>query len=247
MSKHNSLMRRFTSSKKEKVGALVERSRARQIPHFSAMLQGVSISSQEEDFLHALLEKYQTSGVNVHIDLQTLTAITSEVYAISNQSIVLHGERIKRAQTLFKVYREGAFSTWLIRMYGNRQTPYNFMQYFELYAILPLKLQKIMDKMPRQVIYTLSTRATSQEQKEAFIKNYRGETKNELLEKLRQIFPLAQQDKRNSDQVKRAQNQLKGALKAMKDPRFSPNEQEREACQQLIQEIKLRLGFGSHN
>jgi len=234
-------MHRFTSPKKEKINALVKRSHARHMPNFTKLLQEGTVSSKERHFLQALLEKYQSEGADVHADLQTLTTITSEVHGINNQAVMLHGERIKCAHTLFKNYREGAFSTWLIRTYGNRQTPYNFMQYFELYTALPQKLQKILDTMPRQVIYSLSSRSVSQEKKEAFIRNYRGETKSELLEKLRQIFPLEHRDKRNSNRTKKAQDHLKEAYKAMKDPLFSPTGQEKFVCQQLLRQMQSIL------
>ena len=90
-------------------------------------------------------------------DLEFLTTITSEVKAINNQAIILHGERIKQCtRTFLTKYRDGAFSAWLISTYGNRQTPYNFLQYYEFYQSLNLELQKRMDDMPRQVVlYTL--------------------------------------------------------------------------------------------
>ena len=43
----------------------------------------------------------------------------------------------KERKTILKNYRDGAFSAWLIATYGNRQTPYNFLQYYELYITLP--------------------------------------------------------------------------------------------------------------
>jgi hypothetical protein len=241
MSKLNSLMERFKSPKKEKMNELVQRSHAGSLSSFSGVFQVSPISQQEQDSLQTLLEKYQTDTTDIKADLRSLTAITSEVKAISNQAVILHGERIKRAQQLFKSYRDGAFSTWLLKTYGNRQTPYNFMQYFELYNTLPQKLKGIIDEMPRQAIYSLSSRSIPQEKKEAFIENYQGETKSELLEKLRKAFPLAKKDKRNPNKTKNAYDHLKYALKAMKDSLFVPTDEEKLELKQVINEIQSLL------
>ncbi len=47
--------------------------------------------------------------------LSSFDSITSEVKAINNQAIILHGERIKKAQEILKNYRDGAFTAWLDR------------------------------------------------------------------------------------------------------------------------------------
>jgi len=241
MSKFNSLMERFKTPKKEKISDLVQRSNTKQVSKFNELFQESSISEQEQSSLQTLLEKYQTDSTDVTADLRSLTAITSEVKTISNQAVILHGERIKRAQQLFKNYREGAFSSWLLNTYGNRQTPYNFLQYFELYTALPHNLQEIIDEMPRQAIYSLSSRSVPQEKKEAFIENYRGETKSELLEKMRKAFPLAKQDKRNPNKTKNAHDHLLFALKAMQDHLFDPSEEEREALRKIIDQMHTIL------
>lgn len=241
MSKFNTLMERFKSPKKEKMNELVERSHTGQLSSFAGVFQVNPISEQEQASLQTILEKYKTENTDISADLRSLTAITSEVKAISNQAVILHGERIKRAQQLFKSYRDGAFSTWLLKTYGNRQTPYNFMQYFELYHALPKKLQGIIDEMPRQAIYSLSSRSVPHEKKEAFIQNYQGETKTELLEKLRKAFPLAKQDKRNPNKAKNAQEHLIRALKAMQDDLFNPTEDEKGELKKIIHEIQSRL------
>lgn len=241
MSKFNTLMERFKSPKKEKMNELVERSHSGQLSSFAGVFQVNPISEQEQASLQSILEKYKTENTDISADLRSLTAITSEVKAISNQAVILHGERIKRAQQLFKSYRDGAFSTWLLKTYGNRQTPYNFMQYFELYQALPKKLQGIIDEMPRQAIYSLSSRSVPHEKKEAFIQNYQGETKTELLEKLRKAFPLAKQDKRNPNKAKNAQEHLMRALKAIQDDLFSPTEDEKSELKKIIHEIQSRL------
>lgn len=242
MSKFNSLlMGRFKTQKKEKMNELVERSQAGTLSSFAGVFQVTPMSESETATLETLLTKYKTDDTNVAEDLKKLKAITSEVKAINNQAVILHGERIKRAQELFKKYQDGAFSTWLLKTYGNRQTPYNFLQYYELYSAMPKQTRSIIDEMPRQAIYSLSSRSIPQEQKVAFIEKYKGETKSELLERLRESFPLPKKDKRNSNKVKAATDLLKKALKTVQDDLFRPTTQQREEIQKILDEIKSSI------
>src|SRR6185437_1917846 len=135
---------------------------------------------------------------------------------------ILHGERIKQAQEILKKYRDGAFSAWLIAAYGNRQTPYNFLQYYELYQQLPQKLHSKLDEMPRQAVYTLASRSAPLEKKEAVIGNYQGQPKQELLALIRKLFPLHEADKRLSDLPAQALATLKKLEKLSQEPRFKP-------------------------
>lgn len=246
MSKFNSLlMGRFKTQKKEKMNELVQRSASGHLSSFAGVFQVTPISESETASLESLLKKYQTDDTNVSQDLAKLKAITSEVKAISNQAVILHGQRIKLAQELLKNYQDGAFSAWLLKTYGNRQTPYNFLQYFELYSTLPENLKGIIDEMPRQAIYSLSSRSIPQEEKVAFIENYQGETKTELLERLRDSFPLPPKDKRNSNKAKTATDLLKKALKTMQDDLFRPSARERKEIQKLLEEIHERVHLPS--
>jgi hypothetical protein len=243
MSKFNSLlMGRFRSHpKKEKMTELATRSAEGSATPFEGVFHVAPISEGEKVSLQSILEKYQTDETNVSEDLKSLSALTSEVKAISNQAVILHGERIKKAQTLLRKYRDGAFSNWLLKTYGNRQTPYNFMQYFELYSSLPKKLQGIVDEMPRQAIYSLSSRAIPYEKKEAFVEEYQGESKTQLLEKLRKSYPLAKKDKRNPNKTKGVLDSLKRAIDGIKDERFVPSEEERKELQHLVSELREYL------
>ena len=87
--------------------------------------------------------------------------------------------------------------------------------------------------MPRQAIYSLSSRNISEEKKIAFIENYKGETKSELLEKLRLSFPLEKKDKRNPNKAKTLIDLLNQALKVVRDPLFKPTEDEKNLINTL--------------
>ena len=87
-----------------------------------------------------------------------MISLTCEVKAINNQAAILHGERIKKAHQILTPYKDGAFTAWLISTYGNRQTPYNLMQYYEFCEAMPKNLREQIEWMPRQAVYVLATR-----------------------------------------------------------------------------------------
>lgn len=158
---------------------------------FSGLFSIAELNEGERGYLEALLTEYNPGKQNINHDLNNLISITSEVKAINNQAAILHGERIKKAQKILTKYEEGAFSAWLVAAYGNRQTPYNFMQYYDFYTSMPNRLHPQIETMPRQAIYTLSSRSGDLNKKKAIVEKYNGETKSELLSLIRESFPQA--------------------------------------------------------
>ena len=155
MAKFNDLLnlRLRKKSSPPKMSALAERSTSGNLSSFAGVFRVASLSDSEKNILSEILNNHKAKeNVNVDTDFDQLVAITSEVKAITNQAVLLHGERIQKAQTLLKNYEEGAFTAWLIAIYGNRQTPYNFLKYYEFYTSMPQDLRHKIDTMPRQAI-----------------------------------------------------------------------------------------------
>src|SRR3989344_4313281 len=200
MSKFNDLLHlRFKQKETQqpKMAALVERANNGDLSSFSGVFRVAALGAKEKEHLESILKSYrQGEFQDIDPDLKALSALTSEVKAITNQAVILHGERIKKAQEILKKYRDGAFTAWLFATYGNRQTPYNFLQYYEFYTLMPTTLHPTMDQMPRRVIYSLASRAGSLDKKEHIVKTYKGQPKQELLHLIRLEFPLAEEDKR---------------------------------------------------
>lgn len=228
------LQKRLQGEKKEKISALVRRSTSGELSSFSGIFQPYSVSEEEKEKLKGLLHTYTEKKTDLLADLEELVQITSEVKAITSQAVILHGERLKKVQTLLLHYREGAFTAYLIQIYGNRQTPYNFLLYYQLYSQSSEEHRRILTKMPRQVVYTLSSRKISQKEKEAFISSYKGETKQELLEKLRKIFPLSFTDKRRPDSAEKAYRLVKEAQNYLMDHLPLFNEREKERIKKML-------------
>ncbi|MDN3506092.1 MAG: CT583 family protein [Simkaniaceae bacterium] len=231
------LAKRFKGKTKKatRVGEITERS------SFAGVFRIAPLTENEEETLRNLLKEYAPKKLDPTADLPFLSTITSEVKAINNQAAILHGERIKRAQEILKKYRDGAFSAWLISAYGNRQTPYNFLQYHEFYNGMNKALQDKVDTMPRQAVYTLATRDCPKEEKEEIVENYRGEGKKELLKMIRDKFPLKKKDKRAVNTAEQIIKQLLLLDADLSSPSFRPSSKQKLRIKEVLQSISQKL------
>lgn len=245
MSKFNDLLNlRFKQKETQqpKMTALVERSNNGDLSSFSRVFRVSQLNEKEKADIESILRAFRLGdGYDFDADLKALMAITSEVKAITNQAVILHGERIKRAQEILKKYREGAFTAWLFTTYGNRQTPYNFLQYYEFYTLLPQTLHSKLDQMPRQAVYSLASRMGPLEKKETIVKNYTGQPKEELLKLIRLEFPLPEDDKRSPQFTAHAISFLKRAREVLKNPHCIPEEDEKQQMHNLLSQIQSLL------
>lgn len=229
------------AEKSSKMAVMAKQSASGELTSFSGFFGIVDLSSSEQEALQNMLESYATESAKIQHDLSSLISITSEVKAINNQAALLHGERIKQAQNILKRYRDGAFTAWMMMTYGNRQTPYNFLQYFEFYRLMPKTLQKLLDKMPRQAVYTLASRDGSMERKKEIIQNFQGETKQQLLGTIREAFPLDESDRRRYDLADDTiQNLEKVLTKLMRSPQ-NLKKRQKERIYLLLDEIHLAI------
>ncbi len=220
-----------------KMSAMAQQSAHGNLTGFSGVFGLSELNDNEKAFLETLLHEYATGKENISGDLTALISITSEVKAINNQAAILHGERIKRAQQVLKKYRDGAFTSWLIAAYGNRQTPYNFLQYYEFYTAIPQSLRPQIEAMPRQAIYTLASREGPLKKKEEIVKNYQGETKNELLSLIRETFPLEDDDKRRKNVVEGLIQNLRKTYQVLVNRRLKLTKTQKRNMNNAIDDI----------
>jgi hypothetical protein len=242
MSKFNDLLHlRFKQKEtpQQKMTALVERSNNGELSSFSGVFRVVALNDKEKEDIETILRNFAMSeSQDLDADLKALMKITSEVKAITNQAVILHGERIKKAQDILRRYRDGAFTAWLFATYGNRQTPYNFLQYYEFYSMLPPTLHPKLDQMPRQAVYTLASRGGSFEKKESIVQNYNGQPKQELLKLIRLEFPLPEDDKRAPSLAPNAIQFLKKARDVLKSTYCLPTDEEKQQLKNLLSQIR---------
>jgi hypothetical protein len=245
MGKFNALLNlrlKQKSSQEPKMNALADKTSKGDLSSFSGVFRISSLSSEERNTLTDILESHkEEETADITNDLESLSSITSEIKAITNQAIILHGERIKKAQSILTNYKEGAFTTWLVSTYGNRQTPYNFLQYYEFYSALPQDLKLVMDKMPRQAIYTLASRSGDTERKKEIIKNYIGQPKQELLSIIRKLFPLEKEDKRASNINTQVITLLSRIKELIDHPLYSPTSKQKKVIASIFEDIETSI------
>ena len=244
MAKVNSILdqRMKKPSNTSKMAAMAKRSATGNLTSFSGIFSLVELSDREKQNLADLLSNYAHEEQEIHQDLNLLISLTSEVRAINNQAALLHGERIKKAHQILTRYRDGAFTAWLVATYGNRQTPYNLMQYYEFCEAMPKELRPKIEWMPRQAVYVLASRNGSLDKKQEIVENYQGETKTEMLTLIRQIFPLDQIDQR---QQKVGKALIQGLERIYQQLKQSPQEltmAQKKQIVALLQQVQQFIG-----
>lgn len=239
MGKVNSLIasRLKASEPSRKMEQMAKKSASGGLTTFNGLFQIVELTDSEKNVLKELLASYAPQGQASTEDLSELTTLTSEIKAINHQAALLHGERIKKAHELLLKYKEGAFTAWLIAAYGNRQTPYNLMQYYEFYQALPVAARGKAEEMPRQALYTLASRNADIQQKIEFVTCYKGETKAELLLKIRDLFPLSASDKRKESRGKTAIGALEKIHTLLLSKQTRLTSREKETLKELLSSI----------
>lgn len=245
MSKVNSFLSqrlKLATDKLTKMTGLAELSNSGGLSSFAGVFRVSALSQKEQEEIAGILSAHSEEHQDIAQDLQQLLSLTSEVKAINNQAAILHGERIKKAQEILKKYRDGAFSSWLVSIYGNRQTPYNFLQYFELYTALPQLLHGKLEEMPRQAVYSLASRKGPYEKKEEIVKNYQGEPKQQLLSLIRETFPLDQKDKRASDPAEQAIHMLRRLEDFFEQKTFRPTHRQKADLKKLLNSLQTLMG-----
>lgn len=240
MGKVNALLneRLKKTDNSSKMAAMARQSASGNLTSFSGVFSVAELSENEKAGLEAILKEYAHDDENISSDLSSLISITSEVKAINNQAALLHGERIKKAHGILTRYRDGAFTAWLLAAYGNRQTPYNLMQYYEFCEAMPKTLRPQIEIMPRQAIYTLASREGPFEKKQEIVENYNGETKAVLLNMIREAFPLDEQDKRRQNFGEVAMQTLRKFYRELNRTSLILSQSQKKAIIALLSEIQ---------
>ena len=159
----------------------------------------IELTEAERSEIRTLLESHPKSGFSegeIRNHAEQLASITGQIKSISAQSVLLHGERIKQAKELLSGYGEGTFTQWLMTAYGNRQTPYSMLRYYEFYQSAPDQFRKVIESTPKKAVYLLASRNGSVKEKlELLIKN-KDATQTELTRRIQTAYPTKETDKR---------------------------------------------------
>ncbi|MFI0435816.1 MAG: CT583 family protein [Parachlamydiaceae bacterium] len=244
MAKVNSILdqRMNKPGKTSKMAEMAKQSATGHLTTFSGMFSVTDLSEKEKEQLTNLLKHYSHDQQEIGSDLNFLISLTCEVKAINNQAALLHGERIKKAHEVLTRYREGAFTAWLMAAYGNRQTPYNLMQYYNFCEEMPKQLRSKIELIPRQAIYVLASREGDLKEKQVIVENYQGETKAQMLTMIRRQFPLGQTDHRQKKGGKAVIQELQRLHQRMEDLAGDFTLMEKKQAFALLEQIKKLIG-----
>lgn len=226
-----------------KMAAVAHQSARGELTSFAGMFSISDLNDHEKAHIEDILHTYATRDGSIEHDLKSLISITAEVKAINNQAAILHGERIKKAHAILTRYKEGAFTSWLMATYGNRQTPYNFLHYYNFSETLPKTLRPKLEAMPRQAIYTLASREGPLEKKKEIVATYNGETKKWLLGRIQEEFPLSNDDKRGRNHEEHALQALQKACYALGHPKLKFTASQKKQLLNLFEELKSRISL----
>lgn len=235
------LEERLSSVESNKVRKLAERSAQGALSSAATLFSPRPPSQKETEDMVELLRQFSTGDMPLENIARELATLKIEVQAINRQAILLHGERILKAQQLLKKYNEGAFTHWLKETYGNRQTPYNFLFFYQLFSILEKELQEQLDGMPKAVAYTLAARDAPLHEKKEFIKTSAFCSRSELLGQINQRFPLKEGDKRGSSKSHSLFSALAAAQKLLSTCLHALSQKEVIEASKLIEQLRVTI------
>lgn len=165
----------------QKSVALLERNRKRDekfIQSYQARENSApkKMTIEEAEILKTGIIKFASKKTFLSDDsLRQLVSISETLRISHKQHVLFHGENIHKAQLLLKDHKKGAFGFWLAFTYGNRQTCYNFLNYFLLHHSLPEFMRKKLEKIPLKNAYLLGSVDLPQKKKQSILESYQGE------------------------------------------------------------------------
>jgi hypothetical protein len=108
---------------------------------------------------------------------------------------------------------------------------------------MPKKLHTLIDAMPRQAVYTLASREGPSSHKEEVVQSSIGKTKAELLELIRELFPLEAADKRKQSTEDNAIMLLQKTCHLLKRHKGRFSESKKKTIHQLLNLIKETISL----
>lgn len=242
MSRLESLLEeRFSSIESKKVKQLAQKSSHGELSTAATLFTARTPTSSEVAAMEELLQQFSENSKTLKLDAEKLVSLSLEAKAINHQAALLHGERIQQAKTILKSYREGAFSFWLVQTYGNRQTPYNFLLYFELFQVVEKSIQKKLEEMPKACAYALASRNGPIDAKCSLIDQFYTQNRKTLFDEIQRRFPLPETDKRKKQHGQSLIRALKGILLDLKRNKAALSRIDAQEVHALLDSIKDQI------
>jgi len=202
----------------------------------------IDLTDKEQQAIQKILvDAYQPSSIlesQVSLHVEQLINITKQIKNISAQSVLLHGERIKQAQELLSNYREGAFSKWLMNTYGNRQTPYSMLGYYEFHTKAPNDCKSLIESAPKKAVYLLASRIGDENKKFEIIQKHSTASQSDLLLLIQSAFPMQNPSRKKPLNTLTIESIEKLCIKLQSRSKHL-SENDREGIKKLIERLQI--------
>lgn len=209
------------------------------------------LTGQEDRKIQFILQEmsYPSSSIDsqVESDYKALYNIITQIKAINQQGVLLHGERIHQAKVILKKYKDGAFTKWLELAYGNRQTPYRMLQYYEFFRTLESDVQQLMQSMPKKAAYVLASRDGDRHKKIELIREYHSRPSEHIIQMVQETFPLSKEDcRKGKEEDVVLVNSIQADLMRLKKKNDISNEalEKLNVLRELMEEIFVQQKLG---
>jgi hypothetical protein len=152
---------------------------------FNALFAVQDLSDQESRKIERILvegfEPGHLAEGEVDLDVVEVKRLTKELMAIKRQEMVLIGERIAQARSIFRKYKDRSFREWLDLTFGSFKTGYNYLAFYDLYLLVPDEIKARLKEMPAKAVYVLASKKVPVERKIAIVKEHAQETAQNLI------------------------------------------------------------------
>lgn len=159
---------------------------------FHSLFAVQELSEQESRSIERILAEGYESGRSIQgevdADVVEVKRLTKELIAIKRQEMVLIGERLSQARSIFHKYKDRSFREWLEFTFGSFKTGYNYLAFYDLYQLVPDEIKGRLKEMPAKAVYVLASKKVPIERKIAIVKDHAQETAQNLIALIRETF-----------------------------------------------------------
>lgn len=152
---------------------------------FNSLFDVQELNDRESQSVERILlegvEPGQLAEGEVGQDVLEVKRLTKELMAIKRQELILIGERIAQARSIFQKYKDRSFREWMNLTFGSYKTGYNYLSFYDLYTLVPDEIKDRLKEMPAKAAYVLASKKVPVEQKIAIVKEHSQNTAQNLI------------------------------------------------------------------
>jgi len=180
------------------------------------------------------------SEAEMSLDVLEVKRLTKELVAIKRQEMILIGERLAEARSIFRKYKDRSFREWLDLALGSFKTGYNYLAFYDLYLLVPDEVKGQLKEMPAKAAYILASKKAPLERKIAIVKEHSRETAHNLICLIRDKLGCRRISPASNERLIRSMEKDASTIL----PQLL-NDSERRRLMVLVEHLKLIIDHGS--